>query len=159
MKILQPAQNKVVEKVKNLRSIKKEAEEFLDYVVNGKFEGLHTGAYAISHAQVSENPKNYFVLNPALNSGELIKTYGHWCIVNLRITKKEDPVSFKEGCMSFPYRKIRTTHRFNKITVEYQIPFAGLFLIPKRKKLEGLYAFIAQHEVDHATGKNIYNLQ
>lgn len=156
MKIIQPAHNKISKRVKSYRSIKKEAVEILEYIKKGNFEGNHSEAYAISQVQVSDDPKSYFILNPKINKGELVKTFGHWCIVNLKIIKKEHECLFPEGCMSFPFREPKKVARYEEIVATYWTPFLGLFLIPRRKKLKDLYAFIAQHEYDHSLGINIY---
>lgn len=155
MKILTPAHNLKAKPVKNWREIKKEALELRDFIKKGEFEGYHSTAYAISQVQVSTDPKSYFVINEDLKDGEIRKAFGHWCIVNLKIIKVKDPVYFKEGCLSWPYREIKETARFNKITVKYQVPFLW-FLIPRKRKLEGLCAFISAHENDHQNGRNIY---
>lgn len=156
MKIIQPAHNIPAEKVKNWREIKKEATEMVTFMKSGNFNGYWKSAFALSQAQISNNPKNYFVLNDEVASGDLVKKFGHWCIMNPRIVQFGDPVYWKEACMSFPFRKERRVDRMNKVTAEYYIPFLGIFWRKTKRKFDGLPAFILQHEIEHATGQNIY---
>ena len=157
MKIIRPCHHKVAEKVKSWLSIKKEALELREFIKHTKenVEGYYKTAYAISHVQVSENPKNFFVLGEALRDDGLVSVYGHWCIINLEIVAEEEPVWFTEACMSFPFRKEKPVARMKKVTVKYRVPFLW-FTRPVTRKLAGLCAYIAQHESDHANGINIY---
>lgn len=151
MQILKPLGNKISEKVKSWSQIKKEAWELKDFLDAKKFKGHWTDAFSISHCQVSNEPKCFFVVNK-----KKIKEFGHWCVINARIVKNEQPVTFSEGCMSFMYRKEANVERYAKITVTYQTPFLNLFLIPRRRVLKEIDAFIVQHEVQHFSGKSIY---
>ena len=155
MKILLPAHNKVANKVRSWKEIKSEALEMQRFIAEGKFAGYYDKAYAISHAQVSDQPKSFFVLNKDKDYG-LLKVFKSGVVVNLRILKQYDPVEFKEACMSWPFRQPTKTERFYDVIVKYEISFLG-FLIPVTKRLKGLPAFICQHETDHAEGRNIYN--
>jgi len=153
MKIIRPLTNIVSEKVKSWKEIRNEALELQEFLRAKDFDGYWEDAYAISHVQVSTTPKKFFVLNDSM-----VKTFGHWCVINLKITRKSIPCTFPEGCMSFPFRKTKRVNRFNKIRVRYWVPVFDLFLIPKWKTLTGMSAFIAQHEYDHSNGINIYGL-
>jgi len=153
MKILKPLSNKISEKVQRWSEIKEEALELKAFLDAKEFEGNWKDAFAISHTQVSESPKVFFVVNK-----KKIRTFGHWCVINARIVKKEQPCTFSEGCMSFMYRSEKEVDRFAKITVTYQTPLFNLFLIPRRRTFKEIDAFIVQHEVDHAAGINIYGL-
>ena len=158
MKIIKPAHNKSAEPVKNWAEIKKEAKVLREFVNHGKFEGGYDKAYAISHAQVSENPKMFFVVHK-----EYEKMFGSWCVINQSLAPKgkspavSEPVELPEACMSFPYRKPKRMDRFNKFRIKYKVPFLWTWRT-KVKDLEGLPAFIAQHEAGHTAGKNIYGL-
>ena len=135
--------------------IKKEAKEIHELINKGNFEGLHQEAVAIAHAQVSEEPKNFFVLHESME-----RFFGTWCVVNLEITSVElgnTTILSYEGCMSFPDRKETYIKRCNIISVKYQVPFLG-FLKTKTARLEGLPSHIVQHEFDHERGINIYGL-
>lgn len=153
--IIRPAHHKPATICKDWKSIKDKAEALRDLVRNGTFEGQYSSAYAISHAQVSNEPLSFFVINEEMQNGELVKWFGHWCIMNIKILEKDDPVYWDEACMSFPHRAPRRTDRWNKIKVEYYVPF---FRWQRKitRRFKGLPAFIAQHEFEHATGKNIY---
>lgn len=160
MKIIQPAHNKPAAIVKTWGEIKEEAETLREFVNEGKFEGHYEKAYAISHAQVSNDPKHFFVLHK-----DHEKLFGTWCVINQGLAPKgknpacREPVYFKEACMSFPFRKPQSTERFNKIRIKYKVPFLITSWRTKVADLEGLPAFIAQHEAMHAAGKNIYGLE
>lgn len=153
MQILKPLGNQVAEKVKNWKEIRKDAQELKALINAGDYDGHWRDAYAISHVQVSRQPKDFFVLNELKT-----KVFGSWCVVNLKIIKQSGPCTYPEGCMSFMFREMKRVDRFDKITVTYWTPFLDLFLIPHRKTFKDLDAFICQHEFDHAQGKNIYGL-
>lgn len=152
MNFVKPLKSKKSERVKSWSKIKEEALELKNFIDAKKFEGAWGDAWAISHCQVSENPKSFFVVNK-----KKIKEFGHWCIINARIVKSSESVTFKEGCMSFLWRKEKAVNRFANITVRYSTPFLG-FLMPRRRTFKNLNAFIFQHEIDHAEGINIYGL-
>jgi len=157
MEILKPLGNEKSKKVKNWRQIKKEALELRDVIDHKRFTGNWEDAYAVSHVQVSRQPKSFFVVNKRVR-----KSFGSWCIVNAKILKKEKQCIFPEGCMSFMYRTEKRVERHAKIRVFYWIPVFNLFLFPMLKTFDGnkgrIEAFIVQHEIDHANGINIYGL-
>jgi peptide deformylase len=156
MHIIKPLTNKVSEKVKSWSQIKKEALELKEFMDAKKFEGQWKDAWAISHCQVSNEPKSFFVVNKKVE-----QKFGHWCIINLKIVKQTDPCLYPEACMSFMFRQPKKVKRFVKVTVTYSTPFLNLFLVPRRRKFNGdkdIEAFIVQHESDHSHGQNIYNL-
>ena len=159
MEIIQPAHHIVAAPVKNWKEIEKDALELRDFIRYNKFKGLWEKAYAISHAQVSNSPKNFFVLNEGMENGILKKMFGSWCIVNPEIIWKDDLylVDFKDACMSFPFRQPKNIQRYYIIKVKYYVPFLG-FLRKKVKRFENIPAFIVQHEGEHSQGKNIYGL-
>lgn len=152
MKII-PLHHQKAEKVKSWSSIKKEAQEILDMMLEGDFTGHYQKAYAVSQAQVSDKPLSYFVLNNTYK--DLVKMFGHWCIINLKIKTKSQPVYWKEACMSFPWREPKNVDRFNIVKVKYRVPFLW-FTRPMTKTFTGLSAFICQHEFEHSMGINIY---
>lgn len=154
MNIIRPAHNLVAQKVKSWKQIKEVALELRKFTNNPiGVEGYYKTAYAISHAQVSNEPLNFFTINE--EHKDLIKLFGSWCIINLRIIKQEQAVYWKEACMSFPFREAKNTDRFNKVTVKYRVPFLW-FTRPVKRHFIGLPAFICQHELEHSLGKNIY---
>lgn len=156
LKIIQPAHNKPASKVKNWDEIKADATELRRIIRKGGFSGHYDDAFAISHAQVSNKPMNFFVINEDTNKGVIRKVFGSWCIINLKMIKFGKPVSVKEGCMSWPFRKPKKVNRMAEIKAKYKVPFWFGTLISKTKTLTDLPAFIAQHETEHAAGQNIY---
>jgi peptide deformylase len=153
MEIIKPLDNRISAKVKSWREIKKEALELKEFLEAKKFEGHWEDAYAISHTQVSKDPKSFFVVNQKVR-----EEFGSWCIVNLKITNKRNFCTYPEGCMSFMFRTAKRVDRYINIKAFYWVPFLNLFLIPKWKSFKSLPAFICQHESDHAKGINIYGL-
>lgn len=65
------------------------------------------------------------------------------------IIQSDSPYETEEGCLSLD--GVRKTTRFKNIEVEYQ----DMSWITKRQKLTGWIAQIAQHEIDHLSGKII----
>ncbi len=162
MQILKPLGNLKAERVKNWSEIKEQAEELREFMAAKKYDGNWRDAYAISHVQVSREPKDFFVLNKSM-----ISTFSHWCIVNLEIRSKKDECTFPEACMSFMFRGEKTVRRYATIKVKYWTPFLNLFLIPHWKTFKApmkkgdngtIATFICQHEYDHSRGINIYGL-
>lgn len=169
--IIQPCHNFPSKRCPSWSAIKKEANLMRELIRTGEFRGEYERAFAISHGQVAprmfDNPRkvdpekqpfNFFVINEDIEKGYLKKIFGHWCIMDAKITQFGDPVSIKDACMSFPHRKPKNTNRMNNITATYRIPFL-FWSRPVTKKLEGLPAFIVQHEVEHAAGGNIHGLK
>jgi len=152
MQIIQPAHNKKVVKVKSWRSIKKDAEEMANMIKTG-FKGYWKEAQALSHAQVSNDPQDFFVLNEKWR-----KTFFSCYVINPRILKKDFEIEHKEACMSFPFRKEVFVRRSRYVWLFYWIPCCG-FCVPIIKKFKDMPAYIIQHERGHSNGKNIYNLK
>ena len=65
---------------------------------------------------------------------------------NPQIIHKEEPYPTSEGCLSLTGQ--RNTIRYNKIEVEYYDSSFNR----KRMSLNGFYAQIVQHEIDHLSG-------
>jgi len=152
-----PAHNKPASKVKNWKEIKDDAIELRKLIRKGGFNGHYDDGFAISHAQVSDKPMNFFVINEEIEKGKIKKMFGYsWCIINLKIIKFGHPVSIKEACMSWPFRKPKRVNRMAKIKAKYQVPFWFGTMRSKTKTLTDLPAFICQHEVEHSAGRNIY---
>lgn len=108
--------------------------------------GKNKSAYAIAHAQIHEDPLAFFVLKEGV------------VIINPVITRHtQAKVMRKEGCFSFPDREWITVERYNKCEVEFQtIGEDGKLTEVLHDQLNGVYAEIFQHEVDHLAGRNIY---
>ena len=116
----------------------------------GKTSGDH---YAIHHSQFSPVPYNFFVINKDLfGDGK-----GIMVVVNPKIVEKSEPVMHREACMSFPFRNGIRVRRYRKVTVQYRVPDdKGEKMVAKEEDLEGMMAFIFQHEIQHAHGLHIY---
>lgn len=153
MQILKPLGNLKAEKVKNWSEIKQEAHELRQMMEEKNYDGNWRDAYAISHVQVSNSPKDFFVVNKSKKG-----IFRHWCVINLRILKMEEEGTFPEGCMSFMFRDVKKVKRFGKIKVKYWTPLFNLFLIPHWRTFKDLDACVCQHEFDHANGVNIYGI-
>ena len=155
--IILPAHHKPALPCPSWKFIADEARELRAFMQRGEFIGYYQSAFAISHAQVSHAPLHFFVVNEQYDKGSLVRQFGSWCIMNLKITQFGDPISWQEACMSFPYRKPRRVDRMSHITTEYYIPFLGTWR-KMEKEFKNLPAFISQHENEHAAGKNIYGI-
>jgi peptide deformylase len=160
---------KISKPVSKYKEIKKEALELKDFIVNGKFEGLYNKAFAIAHAQVSENPMAFFVVSPEVVAEKMFESQ---VIINPEVVEASNIMEtvnpsngntinvsnifeMKDACMSFAFRTPKLVKRFNKIKVKYQIKgFWGLKTI--ERELEGIASQIFQHETDHINGKNVY---
>lgn len=156
MNLIKPCPHKPAKTVKKWSEIKDDAMELRKLIIKGNFAGHYKDGFAISHASVSEKPMNFFVINEITHKGEILKMFGHWCIINLKIIKYGHPVSFEEACMSFPFLKPKKINRMAKIKVVFQVPSWLGTMRKKTKTLTSVAAFICQHELEHAAGKNIY---
>lgn len=67
-------------------------------------------------------------------------------MVNPTITKKQQPYSVEEGCLSL--KGERPTTRYQTITVKYQTEQFK----PQSQQFSGFVAEIIQHEIDHCEG-------
>jgi len=128
-----------------------------DYVdPRGKSSSQH---YAIHHSQFSNDPYNFFVVNPSVveaNPGDIVVVVNPKIISKDRSTKK----TVKESCMSFPFRDGKNITRYETIEVSYQVPVEdGKKMKLKEETMSGFMAQIFQHEVEHAHGSHIYEVK
>lgn len=169
-----PIHYKVSEPVRKYFEIEDDAANMMQMLDVRGFRGHHAAGYALAHCQVSENPRNFFVLDRALIEDG---SFEDRVIINPRILKaplyeeKRKPTDlekvlgmnrrpnykeYEEGCLSFPFRKGKRLNRFNRIKVTYQVK-GGWFGFKRRTRwLDGLASQVFQHEYDHCQGKNIY---
>lgn len=155
MKIIQPHHKKAVE-VDRWDQIEKDHKDMIELVNKTDFIGHWKSALALSHAQVSNEPFNFFVLQK-----DIVEAFGSDTVINAEIVEGDEVMTSYEACLSFPFRGERKIPRYNHIIIEYMIPTTGIKKIFKKleKKtieLYGLAAWIAQHEIDHAKGITIY---
>ena len=145
----------IAKAVERFWDIETEANELLTFFEenNGHFSGNHSKGYAIHHAQVSEEPYDFFVVAP-----ELIHThtFPEQIIINPTIIKAEMPVSVKEGCLSFPHRAHKTVERYATIEIIYLYWDGVSKMVPVKEKAQALKAQIFQHECQHSLGQNIF---
>lgn len=158
MKII-PHHRKVSAPVISFGQIKFDVERMTELVNKKDHTGKWKEALALHHSQVSEGPLNFFVVNRGV-AGEFD---GHEVFINPRIVDQEDPVPFKEACLTFPFRDEIKTKRWYKIMVDFETPkpsilrHVGSGVRTIRMGLEGLPAFIFQHEFDHGQGMCIFD--
>ncbi len=126
--------------------------------------GKYTG-HALAHCQVERtDPLRFYVTKDGV------------CIINPEIINHtRHTVTNGEACMSYAHQLVKDVERWNKCEVRYQIletivmkaDPSGLGMVkleqpeiklsvPKINNLSGLEARIAQHEIDHFNGINIY---
>lgn len=152
MKLIIPPHKKLSTPVKDYQEIRQDAQKMIELIEKNSFkEGIWKQAYALSHSQVSSDPKTFFVVNRT--ESYVKKHFKSKIIINPEIIEKSEEVFNREACMSMPYRKTEKVMRHNKIKVIYYVPgwFGRL-----RKKVEtclGLKAFIFSHEIEHFNGK------
>lgn len=104
--------------------------------------GHFPSAIALAHCQVEHrHPKKFFVMH----DGEVV--------INPRILESQHPTTHIEGCMSFAFRGSKKVQRFQQLTVEYMNDKDEIVM----ESVEGLRAFVFQHEIDHMNGKAIYS--
>lgn len=140
--------------VENFDQIRVDAYRMLESLDRGIIIGNErVGAIALSHAQVSQEPFNFFVIDSSVK-----QYFKYRIIINPKIVHQETIVPFEEGCMSFVNRPHFKTERFRYIDVEWQHASESSQIHPrtKRERLEDFPAMIFQHEIDHSMGTNIY---
>lgn len=163
-----PIHYKVSAKVRKYSQVAEDAQLMAEMLDAKAFKGVHSAGYALAHAQVSEDPLSFFVLDQSIVDKGVFEDR---VIINPKvlnapiytegesipgIPKRPNYLQYDEGCLSFPHRWGKRLNRFNKIKVTYQVK-GGLFGLKRRTKwLEGLESQIFQHEYDHCLGQNIY---
>lgn len=109
---------------------------------------------SLHHAQVSNAPYNFFVIAPYMRQ----YFNGYHMIANPRYKKRDERRAFQEVCMSYPHRPPKNTVRFYRITIECEVEhdLGGRFRTTELE-LQGIAAYMVQHETDHARGIYIYD--
>lgn len=159
MKLLTYPSKKKAKPVTSWRDIREAAFDMLELLNTGKFPRLWQEGFALSHAQVSDDPFDFFVTHKSFE-GLLPRV-----VCNARVVAHWDTETFKEGCLSFPHRQVIKTSRYWGISVEYDVPpidgirsLLGLNRLNKEEQsFDGLVSFMFQHEIDHAKGIDIYH--
>lgn len=109
---------------------------------------------SLHHSQVSTQPYNFFVIAPYM------RRYfnGYHVIANARYKKRDERRAFQETCMSYPHRPGKNTVRFFRITIECEVEhdLGGRFRTTELE-LQGIAAYMVQHETDHARGVYIFD--
>jgi len=161
LKIITPPLKKAAQKVEDPKEIIPEAIEIQKMIADRSVfipGSKWDECYAVAQPQVSEKPLRYFVLNPKWK--ELVKAYEGDIIVNPQLLSKDklSKIKSKEGCLSWPFRPIKSAKRFSQIEAKYVIiDNKGRIKIIEKKDLEGLAAIVFQHELDHLNGKSIWD--
>jgi peptide deformylase len=164
-----PIHYKVSERVRRYSQIEQDAEEMKKMLDRRGFHGHHNAGYALAHAQVSENPFSFFVVDQALIEDG---SYKERVIINPKILKapyhidakmldgslgkKPNAKEYAEGCLSFPYRRQKRLNRFDRIKVAYRVKSRFWGLKRRTRWLDGLASQVFQHEFDHCNGQNIF---
>jgi len=153
MEIIQKPTLKISRPVtdKDVPGIMKLAEG-ISKLCNEKIGRWEAGAHALAHVQVDDKaPMRFYVLKTGV------------VIINPSIADHtRHTVSSMEGCLSYKYNDAIEVQRFRKIRMECQTIEQGedgiwRLSVPAIIDLNGLEASIAQHEIDHMDGKNIYD--
>lgn len=162
LKIVFP-HKKVAEPVINFKDIIEDANAMSRLLNADNFVGSQSRGYALHHSQVSENPKNFFVVHRKWKG----LFGGHSIIINPKIYKRNDMKTYQEFCLSYPHRGAKGVKRAHQIICQFSVENAtgtgmvtiGDINIPEVKPfiLAGLAAQIFQHEFDHGHGQYIYD--
>jgi len=116
--------------------------------------GNYAGIAALAHSQMDIFfPLRFFVMQKGM------------VIINpVIITHTKTTVEKNEGCMSHPYKPVKTgVPRYNKITVIYQTlerlddKSEPTISKPITEGFNGSAGHVFSHEVDHCNGQNIYD--
>jgi peptide deformylase len=112
--------------------------------------GKYGGAKAIAHCQINDkDPLRFFI------------TKDEKIVINPVITRHtRHTVDSLEGCLSYPDREMIVVQRWNKCEVKYlTLDDDGKKMIEVEESLSGTDAKVFQHELDHADGTTIYDIQ
>lgn len=157
MKILNKLPNKNSQPVEDWSEVKDDARDMMELIDSGDFVGDFDDAAAISHVQVSEDPKRLFVVHK-----ELEDEFDSRVIINPKILEGDIYVKHREGCMSYPTRGTRKIRRYKWVKAKYEIPEFKLTKLGSRlktveKNLYDLPSFVLQHELDHMNNQTLWN--
>lgn len=157
MKLLAKPSTTKARPVTSWKEIRADAFEMLELLNSDAFRGLYPIGHALSHAQVSDKPFDFFV------------THRSWTdvlprvICNVRIVDKAQKETVAEACLSYPHRGEKKLQRWWWVDVEFDVPpLDGVrSLLPfglshEHRGFDGLAAQIFQHEVEHAKGISLY---
>jgi len=97
-------------------------------------------------------PKRIFVLK---DHNREKKGYSYYAYINPVVKDMYDYISFKdEGCLSFPGKKV-TTKRYEYVQLQHQrIDGETCNCV-----MQGFWAVVTQHEMDHLDGKIMFDRQ
>lgn len=158
MQVIVPKKkSKIVNSLSEIKLIAEKMQvalEHQDFFPQSKIEKV---SFAIHHSQVDPEPFNFFVIRrEAVNAkpNEIV------IIANPEIVEKDKTTKrlVREGCLSFPFRQDRVVNRCMKIKVKYQVPNEKGELETREHDVYDMLACIFQHEIEHAHGKNIYQV-
>lgn len=163
LKLITPPLRVNAKQVADPKEIIQEALDIQSMIMEGTVfhpGSKHNDCYAVAQPQVSTYPLRYFVLNPSNKLKAIRKEFGGDIIVNPKILLKNKltKMTSKEGCLSWPFRFLKSIKRYEEIEVNYVIiDNKGRIKEVAQKSLKGLPAIIFQHELDHLNGKTIWD--
>jgi|GEM_PF-1835109 len=161
LKLITPPLKTSAKTVEDPKEIIREALEIQSMIIDGTviYPGSkHNDCFAVAQPQVSTYPLRYFVINPRFK--DLEKIFGGVIVVNPKVLTKNklSKISSKEGCLSWPFRFLKSIKRYEEIEVSYVIiDNKGRIENIAQKSLKGLPAIIFQHELDHLNGRTIWD--
>lgn len=127
--------------------------DMCEMLLTQDFNGMH--GIALAHPQVSNDPKQVFVMiEPGTMAEAGAVKPKLKIILNPRIIAKAGLFNPWEACLSFPDRKKGkpVSLRYKRLTVEFYDPK----MERHEEEVDGLVAQVFQHEIEHFEGKNIY---
>lgn len=118
----------------------------IKFAMLSPFPGRYEKAASISHCQIeASNPLRFFVVDKQFGwyyGNKLLKIR---TIINPKIVSTHGlMLKSKEGCMSYPFEKLRPVKRHQIVELEY-LTFFG----KKRRKFYEFRAAQIEHEIDH----------
>lgn len=158
MKLLPKLPKIGAKKVENFSQIREDARDMLLFLNGDNFQGKYRDGFALSHAQISEKPLQFFVTHRSWSAAGTMPEI----IINARIVEKMQREPFREACLSYPFRDAIWKQRYWRIEVEYDVPswYAGLpfsnGLKHEQQTFDGIAAIIFQHEIEHAHAVDMY---
>lgn len=130
----------------DIKRVRKDAFEM--YQLCYESHGIYSGGKAIAHQQITDHdPLRFFV------------TRNNEIFINPIIIKHtKTTITSKEGCLSFPNKKMVVVPRWNKCRIEGRILLLGgtYFAGKDKMNISGELSKIFQHEIDHFDCKYIY---
>lgn len=158
MELLPKLPKIAAKKVTDFSFIREDARDMLLLLNADNFQGKYHDGFALSHAQVSEKPLQFFVTHRSWSASGTMPEI----IINASIVYGMDKEPFREACLSWPHRDPKWKDRYWRIVVQFDVPSwtAGMpfsnGLKHEEQTFDGIAAIIFQHEIEHARGIDMY---